>query len=101
MPDAVEAAWRCDRFIPASNADVSALRLTLNAPISGAPIQFPLLMNYNDGMSERRNGIGCLLIVVIVILIAAFGSNSNDTANTIIAAHKACEAQTRQHCTVP
>lgn len=50
-------------------------------------------------MEKRFQAIGCMIVVILIAAAFAFGSfKKSDTADTIIAAHKACEAQTGRNC---
>jgi hypothetical protein len=62
-------------------------------------IQIPLSLNYAVPMHRRFQAIGCLIVIVIVAATLIFGNfRSDNTTNTILAAHKACEAQTGHPC---
>ena len=52
----------------------------------------------NIGLSSGQ--VGCLTIVAIIAALYAFAPDegSQDTANLILAADRACEAQTGQEC---
>lgn len=53
-------------------------------------------------MQRRFQAIGCLVVVLTVAATLVFGTfEKSDTTNTILAAHKACEAQTGRHCDIP
>lgn len=46
----------------------------------------------------RYDRLAGLIIVVIVLAVAFWPRSQSETVNTLIAAHKACEAQTGEHC---
>jgi hypothetical protein len=54
-------------------------------------------------MQKRFQMIGCLIVIVLVVsaLIFSTAPKSDDTTNTILAAKRACDAQTGQNCSVP
>ena len=45
--------------------------------------------------------LGCLILAIIFVIIGFAGRENSDTANTIIAAKRACEAQTGDRCDIP
>lgn len=51
-------------------------------------------------MQRRFHLVGCLVVVALVALALIFSEQPKreSTANTLIAAHKACEAQTGHRC---
>jgi hypothetical protein len=53
-------------------------------------------------MHKRFHMIGCLVVVVLVASAMIFSTApKSDTINTILAAKRACDAQTGQRCEVP
>jgi DNA-directed RNA polymerase subunit RPC12/RpoP len=68
-------------------------------PVQDAAIRCPHCGSRIVSNGEHTLRIGGVIIVVLAMAYCvAQPSPRSDTANTIIAAHKACDAQTGQHC---
>lgn len=49
-------------------------------------------------LTPNYPAIGCLTLVIVILVLSIASVQHDNTANTIMAADRACEAQTGQKC---